>query len=64
LLLSFVRSKGRNSPEHLSIFSRDVLSKITLGDPSWEAMVPAGVAATIRERRAFGWRPAHDRSAA
>jgi len=25
---------------------------------------PAGVAETIRERRAFGWRPGHDRSAA
>jgi hypothetical protein len=59
-----IRQLENYTPEHLLIFSRDVLSKITRADPSWEAMVPAGVAATIRERRAFGWRPRHDRSAA
>jgi hypothetical protein len=59
-----IRQLENYTPEYLPIFSRDVLAKITRGDESWEAMVPAGVAETIRERRAFRWRPGRDRSAA
>lgn len=37
----------------LPIFSRDVLTKIRCGDPSWEAMVPAQVAQMILDRKLF-----------
>jgi hypothetical protein len=32
-----------------------VLAKIQAGDPSWETMVPAEVAALIKERKLFGY---------
>jgi hypothetical protein len=38
----------------LNIFSRDVLRRIKEGDSSWEQMVPAKVAAAIKERQLFG----------
>jgi len=38
----------------LGVFSRDVLQRIRSGDHSWEEMVPAQVARTIRERKLFG----------
>jgi hypothetical protein len=59
-----IRQLENYTPEYLPIFSRDVLAKITRGDSSCEGMVPAEVAATIHARRAFGWRPGHERSAA
>ena len=40
-------------PDYLKIFSRDVLRRISAGDSSWEAMVPAAVADLIRERAFF-----------
>jgi len=43
--------------EYLHIFSRDALSRIRSGDPSWEAMVPPEVAAVIKNRRFLGYRP-------
>jgi hypothetical protein len=42
----------------LSIDTHDVLARLQQGDPSWEKMVPAAVAATIKAGRLFGWRPA------
>jgi hypothetical protein len=39
----------------LGIFSRDVLRRIKEGDASWEPMVPATVAAAIKQRRLFGY---------
>ena len=42
--------------KYLPIFSRDVLKKIKAGDPSWEEMVPAGVAEVIKRRGYFGYR--------
>ncbi len=42
----------------LSIFSRDVLSKIAEGDPEWENMVPKEVADLIKSRKFFGCTPA------
>ncbi|MBL9187242.1 MAG: TonB-dependent receptor [Opitutaceae bacterium] len=39
----------------LGVFSRDVLSRIRDGDPAWEQMVPASVAAAIKRRRLFGY---------
>jgi hypothetical protein len=40
------------NPEYLRIFSRDILKKIKSSDPSWESMVPSGVADVIK-RHAF-----------
>jgi hypothetical protein len=42
---------------YLSIWTTDVLAQIQRGDPSWELMVPASVAQTIKAERLFGWRP-------
>lgn len=39
----------------LGIFSRDVLRRIKEGDPAWENMVPAPVAAAIKKRGLFGY---------
>jgi hypothetical protein len=39
----------------LPILSRDVLARMKKGDPTWETMVPAGVAATIKERKLLGY---------
>jgi hypothetical protein len=41
----------------LPIFSREALTKIQAGDPSWEAMVPLEVATMIKERCFFGCQP-------
>src|SRR6266700_1850463 len=43
--------------EYLHIFSRDALNRIRAGDPTWETMVPAEVAAVIKHRRFLGYRP-------
>ena len=42
-------------PNVLSILSRDVLSKISKGDPSWEDMVPKEVADLIKKRCFFDY---------
>lgn len=41
------------SPEHFTIFSRDVLQKIRDGDSEWEKSVPTSAAKIIRERNMF-----------
>lgn len=41
------------SPEHFSIFSRDVLDKIRSGNPEWEKAVPAPAAKIIKQRGMF-----------
>lgn len=41
----------------LSIFSRDVLSKISAEDDSWEKLVPDSVAEVIKTRHYFGYHP-------
>ena len=40
---------------YLSIRTPDVLARIEAGDESWEAMVPAVVADTIKAERLFGY---------
>ena len=61
-LYSYLVQRGRimqleNYDESvLSIFSRDVLRRIKDEDSSWETMVPAEVAAMIKQRRFFGYR--------
>jgi hypothetical protein len=42
-------------PDVLGIFSRDVLARIRESDPTWETMVPPGVAAAIKRRNLFGY---------
>lgn len=42
-------------PEHLHVFSRDVLKRIKLGDKSWETMVPEQVAKFIKTKKLFGY---------
>jgi hypothetical protein len=50
-----VESLDYYNKNYLHIFSRDCLVKIKHGDPTWEEMVPAEVAAIIKERRFFGY---------
>jgi hypothetical protein len=52
-----VRALESYTPDHLTIFSRDALKKIQVGDASWEKMVPADVAKVIKEQRFLGYRP-------
>jgi hypothetical protein len=56
----FIHGLREIHEEYLPIRSKDVLDRIHAGDSSWERMVPDRVAKLIRERRLFGWRPAHD----
>ncbi len=41
------------SPEHFTIFSRDILQKIRDGDSEWEKSVPTSAAKIIKERNMF-----------
>lgn len=51
---SFIDLDNHN-PEVLSILSRNVLTKISKSDQSWEAMVPEEVVALIKKRCFFGY---------
>ena len=42
--------------EYLSIFSREILTKIKVGDATWESMVPLGVADVIKRQSFFDYR--------
>jgi hypothetical protein len=42
-------------PEYLPILSRDVLRRISTGDPMWESQVPAEVGELIKKRGFFGY---------
>lgn len=42
--------------DYLRIFSRDILKKIKASDPSWETMVPPGVAEVIKRNHFFEYR--------
>jgi len=63
-----VRQLDNYTPEHLTIFSRDVLQKIRRGQSGWQQQVPEEVANLIREHHAFGFHgpqsAVHERSAA
>jgi hypothetical protein len=41
--------------EYLSIFSRDVLKRISMGDDEWESMVPEAVADLIKQKSFFDY---------
>jgi len=51
---SFVDLDNHNA-DHLSIFSRDVLAKISAGEDDWESMVRKEVADLIKSRSFFGY---------
>jgi hypothetical protein len=53
----YIESIKGFSPAIMSIYSRDVLQRISRGDASWEKMVPRPVADAIKERRLFGYVP-------
>ena len=42
------------SAEYLDFSSREALTRIQAGDPSWEQMVPPNIAQSIRARGLFG----------
>lgn len=42
-------------PNVLGIFSREVLRKIRLGEPGWEASLPAHIDTIIKEKSLFGY---------
>lgn len=50
----FIRPLTQYDPDCLPLYSHMVLDRLQAGDPSWERMVPEGVARIIRERRLFG----------
>jgi hypothetical protein len=58
-----VRGLDNFEPRALPVFSRDVLERIQRRAP-WEDMVPREIASLIRERHAFGYRPAAGQTAA
>lgn len=51
----YIRNVHNYNPACLPIYSRNVLARIKMGDPSWESMVPEQVAKIIKERRLFGY---------
>ncbi len=50
----FIQGLRDIQEQHLPIFSRETLAKITAGDSTWEQMVPDEVAHIIKERSLFG----------
>jgi len=48
--------KGYN-PEFLAISAGEALRRIQAGDPSWEQMVPSPIAAVIKSKQLFDWKP-------
>jgi hypothetical protein len=52
---SYIESLDFYNRDCLPILSRDVLKKIKDDDPTWEAMVPKGVAEIIKDRKLFGY---------
>ena len=42
--------------EYLSIFSREILTKIRNGNEEWKDQLPLGVAENIMKNNMFGWK--------
>ncbi len=51
----YIRNVREYNPSCLPIYSRNVLARIKMGDPSWELMVPEQVAKMIKNRLLFGY---------
>lgn len=45
-------------PDHLEVFSREVLKMISQGKSGWEEMLPKGIAELIKKDHLFGYEPA------
>ncbi len=45
-------------PDHLEVFSREVLRMISQGKSGWEEMLPKGIAELIKKDHLFGYEPA------
>lgn len=62
-LLAYLLEKGSIRqleslpPEHLKIYSHEVLQQLRQGDNRWEACVPANVAEMIKSKHLFGYEP-------
>lgn len=52
---NYIRNLKGYNPDCLPIYSRNVLGRIKMGDPSWETMVPPQVVKIIKERKLFGY---------
>jgi hypothetical protein len=59
-----IKQLGNFDQSVLHIFSRDVLRRIRQEDGTWESMVPAEVAAMIKQKCFFGYREPELQSAA
>jgi hypothetical protein len=46
---------------YLPIVTREVLTKIQTGDPSWETLVPPPIAQLITQDKLFGYKPRRER---
>ncbi len=51
----FIQAIADYNHDCLPIFSRDVLARMSKGDPKWEQMVPPQVAQIIKERKLLGY---------
>ncbi len=51
----YVRALDSLPPEHLKIYSHEVLEQLREGDNTWEASVPANVAEMIKSKQLFGY---------
>jgi len=51
----YIEALENYSAEYLDFSSREALTRLQTGDPSWEQMVPPSVAQTIRARGLFGF---------
>jgi hypothetical protein len=51
----YIESLKASAGVEIAVLPRIVREKLRLGDPSWEALVPAEVVKVIRERRLFGY---------
>jgi hypothetical protein len=54
----FIEPLRGYNPEYLGTFPHEVRSRWQCGDTAWEQMVPEKVAAKIKEKKLFGYKPA------
>jgi hypothetical protein len=54
----YIEALENYSAEYLDFSSREALTRIQAGDPSWDQMVPPNIAQAIRARGLFGHRHA------
>src|SRR5262249_16425043 len=57
----YIEPLSNYNQSYLPIVTREVLTKIQKGDPSWEALVPPRVAQIITQDKLFGYKPRRER---